>query len=128
MAGCTQEAGTAPARIRTRTRRSAPARGRCPFLARHGEELLGRLVERHARIDALVDVVVRTYTPLPGASLLSFVREMRFAVPQWRGELKSALQRARAFADAFRSGGAGPHTFRVVVGMGVPLRGLHIGA
>src|ERR1700730_11685585 len=28
-------------------------------------------------------------------SLLSFVRELRFAVPQWQGELKSALQRAK---------------------------------
>ncbi len=50
---------------------------------------------RRARIDALVDVVVRIYAPLPGASLSSFVRELRFAVPQWHGELKSALHRAR---------------------------------
>jgi len=51
--------------------------------------------ERRARLDALIDVVVRIYAPLPGASLRSFVRELRFAVPQWHGELKSALQRAR---------------------------------
>ncbi len=51
--------------------------------------------ERSSRIDALVDVVVRIYAPLLGASLLSFVRELRFAVPQWHGELKSALQRAK---------------------------------
>ncbi len=50
---------------------------------------------RRARLDVLVDVVVRIYAPLPGASLRSFVRRLRFAVPQWRGELKSALQRAR---------------------------------
>jgi uncharacterized protein YcaQ len=50
---------------------------------------------RRARLDALVDVVVRIYAPLPGASLSSFVRELRFAVPQWHGDLKSALQRAR---------------------------------
>jgi uncharacterized protein len=50
---------------------------------------------RRARLDALVDVVVRIYAPLPGASLSSFVRELRFAVPQWHRELKSALQRAR---------------------------------
>jgi uncharacterized protein YcaQ len=48
-----------------------------------------------ARIDALVDMVVRIYAPLPGASLASFVRDLRFAVPQWRGELTSALQRAK---------------------------------
>ncbi|MCU1272697.1 MAG: hypothetical protein JWO48_128 [Bryobacterales bacterium] len=50
---------------------------------------------RRARIDALVDVVVRIYAPLPGASLSFFVRRLRFAVPQWHGEFKSALQRAK---------------------------------
>src|SRR5204863_4223320 len=30
-----------------------------------------------------------------GTSLASFVRQLRFAAPQWRGELTSALQRAR---------------------------------
>jgi uncharacterized protein YcaQ len=48
-----------------------------------------------ARLDALVDVAVRVYAPLPAASLLFFVRKLRFAVPQWHGELKSALQRAK---------------------------------
>ena len=42
-----KQAGAAPAGVRARTRRGAPARGGRPFLARHGEELLGRLVERH---------------------------------------------------------------------------------
>jgi uncharacterized protein YcaQ len=50
---------------------------------------------RRARLDVLVDVVVRIYAPLPGASLSSFVRRLRFAVPQWHGELKSAWQRAK---------------------------------
>jgi len=48
-----------------------------------------------ARLDALVDVAVRIYAPLPAASLLFFVRKLRFAVPQWHAELKSALQRAK---------------------------------
>jgi uncharacterized protein len=48
-----------------------------------------------ARIDRLADVVVGIYAPLPGRSLASFVRELRFAVPQWRGELPGALQRAK---------------------------------
>jgi uncharacterized protein YcaQ len=47
------------------------------------------------RVDALVDVVVRKYAPLPAASLSAVVRRLRYAVPQWQGELKSALQRAR---------------------------------
>jgi hypothetical protein len=52
----------------------------------HGLGLTG-VAARRARIDALVDVVVRIYAPLPGASLSSAVRELRFAVPQWHGEL-----------------------------------------
>ncbi len=51
---------------------------------------------RRARVDALVDVAVRLYGPMPGASLSSLVHQLRYAVPQWRGELKTALQRAKA--------------------------------
>ncbi|HET7550588.1 MAG TPA: crosslink repair DNA glycosylase YcaQ family protein [Gemmatimonadaceae bacterium] len=51
--------------------------------------------ERLARIDALVDVAVRTYAPLPAPSLSILVSRLRYAVPQWRGELKSALTRAK---------------------------------
>jgi uncharacterized protein YcaQ len=47
------------------------------------------------RLDALVDVAVRKYAPLPGASLSSLVGRLRYAAPQWRRELKAALQRAR---------------------------------
>jgi len=46
-------------------------------------------------IDNLVDVAIRIYAPLPGASLSSVVNRLRFAVPQWHNELKSALQRAK---------------------------------
>lgn len=48
-----------------------------------------------ARIDALIDVAVRIYAPLPASSLSIFVRRLRFAVPQWHGQLTSALQRAK---------------------------------
>ena len=51
--------------------------------------------ERQRRIDALVDVVVGIYAPLPGASLTYYVRRLRYAAPQWSGELTKALQRAR---------------------------------
>jgi len=51
--------------------------------------------ERRARVDALVDVLVRIYAPLPSASLSYYVRRLRWAVPQWRNELPSALARAR---------------------------------
>jgi uncharacterized protein YcaQ len=52
------------------------------------------LADAAASVDALVDVVVRMYAPLPAASLSAVVRRLRYAVPQWQGELKRALQRA----------------------------------
>ena len=51
--------------------------------------------ERDARIDQLVDAAVHVYAPLPGRCLADLVRRLRFAVPQWRGSLKDALQRAK---------------------------------
>src|SRR5207247_7618517 len=38
----------------------------------------------------------RDCAPWPASSLSSLVSRLRYAVPQWRGELKSALQRARS--------------------------------
>ena len=49
---------------------------------------------RRARIDALVDVAVNIYAPLPGASLSYYVRRLRYAVPQWAEEITGALRRA----------------------------------
>jgi uncharacterized protein YcaQ len=51
--------------------------------------------ERAARLDALVDVVVRIYAPLPAPSLAYWVRRLRYGVPQWRDELPRALKRTR---------------------------------
>jgi hypothetical protein len=51
--------------------------------------------ERRARIDALVDAAVHIYAPLPSGCLADLVRRLRFAVPQWHGALKEALQRAK---------------------------------
>jgi uncharacterized protein YcaQ len=50
---------------------------------------------RRARTDALVDVVVNIYAPLPAASLSYYVRRLRYAAPQWEKEITGALQRAR---------------------------------
>jgi uncharacterized protein len=47
------------------------------------------------RVDALVDAVARVYAPLPASSLLTFVRRLRYAVPQWTSELTAAQRRAR---------------------------------
>lgn len=59
------------------------------------------LASRRARIDALVDVVVGLYGPLPAASLSMVVGRLRYAVPRWQRDLRPALQRARErFAQA----------------------------
>lgn len=51
--------------------------------------------ERRDRLDALVDVVVRMYAPLPAASLSTTVRRLRYAVPQWSHLITKALLRAK---------------------------------
>ena len=50
---------------------------------------------RRARVDALVDLAVHVYAPVPGATLAWLVSRLRYAVPQWSGELKRALARAK---------------------------------
>ncbi|MFN2445029.1 MAG: DNA glycosylase AlkZ-like family protein [Vicinamibacterales bacterium] len=45
-------------------------------------------------IDALVDLVVRIYAPVPAISLGMLVSRLRYAAPQWRGTLRDALRRA----------------------------------
>jgi uncharacterized protein YcaQ len=47
------------------------------------------------RVDALIDVAVNKYAPLPAQSLGYVVARLRHAVPQWRGELKRAFARAK---------------------------------
>ena len=51
--------------------------------------------ERRARVDALVDTVVRIYAPLPASSLTYYVRRLRYAAPQWARDLTDALARSR---------------------------------
>jgi uncharacterized protein YcaQ len=51
--------------------------------------------EKRARLDALVDVVVGKYAPLPEPSLRTLVSRLRYAVPQWTGDLPAAWRRAR---------------------------------
>ena len=60
--------------------------------------------ERRARIDALVDVVIRIYAPLRGPSLSYYVRRLRWAVPQWTKELPGALTRAKQRLSHARAG------------------------
>jgi uncharacterized protein len=51
--------------------------------------------ERRARIDALIDLVVRIYAPLTPSGLNYYVKRLRYAAPQWRDLLPAALQRAK---------------------------------
>ncbi len=48
------------------------------------------------RLDALVDVIVGIYAPLPAASLSNLVKRLRYGVPQWERQLTPALTRAQA--------------------------------
>jgi uncharacterized protein YcaQ len=61
--------------------------------------------EASANLDGLVDLVVRKYAPLPAASLVQVVSRLRYAAPQWKGELKLALKRARERLAHAESGG-----------------------
>ena len=50
---------------------------------------------RQARLDALVDLVVNIYAPLPASSLSYYVRRLRYAAPKREHEITAALRRAR---------------------------------
>ena len=55
-------------------------------------------VDRQAvdvRLDALIDLIVGKYAPLPDASLGQLVAYLGNGIPQWKDARKAALQRAR---------------------------------
>ena len=52
---------------------------------------------RRGRLDALVDVVVRIYAPLSTSGLSSYLRRLRYAVPQWKDSCE-AFTRAKLAA------------------------------
>jgi hypothetical protein len=47
------------------------------------------------RLDALIDIIVRKYAPLPAASLANLVGRLRLGAPQWADRMKPALRRAQ---------------------------------
>lgn len=51
--------------------------------------------ERALRLDALVDLIVAKYAPLPALSFNALLSRLRYATPQWSSELKAANQRAK---------------------------------
>ena len=48
-----------------------------------------------SKMDALVDVIVRKYAPLPGGSLGFLVNRLQYGAPQWAKERRAALARAK---------------------------------
>jgi uncharacterized protein len=52
--------------------------------------------DRQRRMDALADVILEIYGPLPASSLSFYLRRLRYAVPQWQKEIKAVLERAKA--------------------------------
>jgi uncharacterized protein YcaQ len=52
-------------------------------------------VDPQVAMDALVDVIVRKYAPLPERSLAELVGRLRSGAPQWAHDCRAALQRAR---------------------------------
>lgn len=63
------------------------------------------VTEPDAALDALVDVVVRKYAPLPQRSLSELVGRLRHAAPQWAGRRRAALERAYARLPRAKVGG-----------------------
>jgi uncharacterized protein YcaQ len=66
---------------------------------------LDRALTPQERVDALVDVVVHLYAPLPAVTLSYAVNRLRYAVPQWRGRIRGALARARKRLSHARADG-----------------------
>jgi uncharacterized protein YcaQ len=48
-----------------------------------------------ARLDALADVAIGIYSPLPVTSLRFLLRRLRYAAPQWEDEIVGAIHRAK---------------------------------
>ena len=100
------------------------------YSAHKHEPLPHSAAERRARVDALVDVVVRIYAPLPGPSLSFYSRRLRYAAPQWQKQVASALPRAKKRLSHARVGdvdwywpadeNAGAHSTQEVVRLLAP--------
>jgi uncharacterized protein YcaQ len=54
-----------------------------------------RTSDDESSLDALIDVAVRKYAPLPAASLAQLIARLRYGAPQWRGSLRKAVDRAK---------------------------------
>ncbi|MEP6906371.1 MAG: crosslink repair DNA glycosylase YcaQ family protein [Pseudoxanthomonas sp.] len=78
--------------------------GTCTYAVREDAEPVDR-AGIDARLDALIDVIVRKYAPLPDASLGQLVAYLGRGVPQWNAARKPALLRARQHLQRARVDG-----------------------
>jgi uncharacterized protein len=51
--------------------------------------------ECQRRLDALADIAIQIYAPMPLPSLRFLLRRLRYATPQWERYVASAIQRAK---------------------------------
>ena len=65
------------------------------YAARDPWPLPAAKAERQARMDAMVDVIVAKYAPLPAATLHDLVNRLRLAAPQWAADRSRALAHAK---------------------------------
>jgi uncharacterized protein len=59
------------------------------------QDLAPSVGDTAAHLDALIDIIVRKYAPLPAASLGWLINRLRYATPQWTAHLKKASVRAK---------------------------------
>ena len=65
------------------------------YAPRVGDATPVAMSDAEARLDALLDIIVRKYAPLPAASLGQLLAYLRGGVPQWEGLRAGTLKRAR---------------------------------
>lgn len=70
-------------------------RGIRVYAARVTDDTALTAAERRARMDALVDVLVRIYAPVPAPSLSWIISRLRYGAPQWQSEVRPAVDRAK---------------------------------
>jgi uncharacterized protein len=60
------------------------------------DHLPDTMADPEERMDALVDVIVQKYAPLPELSLRELIRNLRGGAPQWEAQRPAAFVRAKA--------------------------------
>jgi uncharacterized protein YcaQ len=75
------------------------------YAAREVPERVRDVTSQRTRLDALADLAVSLYAPLPAASLAPLIARLRYAAPQWRADLRGALARVKQRLARARVGG-----------------------